>query len=152
MGRLSLTESDLWRAIKGPGLTRVETGGTATGVSDVEYTGRRTAGWIELKVAKAPRGDHPYRFGTAFTSQQATWLLTHDRPHLHQRSFLLVGAYDRGRFNHFLLIRAAPAAALLMQGRPRVAGRVVREWDGVAVYTAAQTVYDRIVGGGVGLR
>jgi hypothetical protein len=118
------------------------------GVADIEYASTRAHGWVESKTCRTPRNNGPYVLGTVFTPQQASWLLKHDRPSIHLRSYLLIGAYQRGRFDHFLIITPRPAAALFVEGRERIAGHIVRTREGVTVLRSAELVSRFIMQGG----
>jgi hypothetical protein len=118
------TEAALWGVLQGTAAqyldtcyTRVETGLTHGGVSDVEYVHRPWHGWIELKVARWPRPGHAFRLQHPFSMAQLTWLSTHHRPATYLRSWLLVGFAGTRRWTAFLLLPPVAAACLVDGGK-----------------------------------
>lgn len=118
------TEKALWRALSnasGPRdlLTRVETGMTAGGVSDIEYVFRTTGhhGWLELKTFATDRDDRPISLHTPFTFAQASWLMAHHMPELKMYSWLLLGRLGPRTWKELILVPPDIAAVKLMMGR-----------------------------------
>lgn len=128
------TERGMWQvlddAAEGLGilhrkLTRVETGLTALGVSDVEYVMGVAPtvvwhGWVELKVCTTQRDKSRLAFGHEFTLQQALWLGSHHTPVCYLRSWLLVGFPGPVHWREFLLF-TAPSALRVVSFSSRAA-------------------------------
>lgn len=96
---------------------------TLLGVSDLEYVGLYTHGWIEGKVARIRHQIDPIKLQHPLTAQQATWLLDHHRPSIKLRSWLLIGQISparQGTFARFYLAPPMAAAQFLMNEPPTV--------------------------------
>ena len=118
------TEAALWRALRGARtrrdlLTRVETGETASGVSDVEYVLRSSGhhGWIELKTFSTDNETRALRLHSPFTFAQASWLLSHHIPERKLVSWLLLGRLGPRTWRELILVPPDIAATHLMSGR-----------------------------------
>ena len=118
------TETALWRALRGARerrdlFTRVETGETASGVSDVEYVLRASGhhGWIELKTFSTERDDRTIRLHSPFTFPQASWLLSHHMPERKLISWLLLGRLGPRTWRELILVPPDIAVTHLMSGR-----------------------------------
>ncbi len=120
------TERALWRTLSAASdprdqLTRIETGVTMTGVSDVEYVFRTTGhhGWVELKTFAIERDDRPFTLHSPFTFAQASWLLLHHMPEHKLVSWLLLGRLGPRTWKEFILVPPDIAVTRLMEGRRR---------------------------------
>lgn len=143
------TETKLWKAIRCEGMTRIESGGTHEGIADVEYVLPPWHGWLELKITYWPRKPRdPFYLQSPYTLMQAIWLLKHQRPTEHLRSWLLLGVGDTtgSRWSAFILI--PPKVALrLMEGRKPPGHMVLLKLPGVRLDTR-QSLIDYLKGKG----
>ena len=112
------TEQRLWRIMKTETdltphkFTRIETS-TVEGVADVEYVAHPWQGWIELKTANLPRIGRAFFLHSPFTLAQCSWLLAHDAPKYHMRSWLLLGLIGSRTWKGFVLFPATMTTHLL---------------------------------------
>lgn len=118
------TEKALWRALSNASqprdlFTRIETGATAPGVSDVEYVLRDTGqhGWVELKTFATDRDDKSISLHAPFTFAQASWLLSHHMPEHRMYSWLLLGRLGPRTWKELILVPPDIAVTKLMMGR-----------------------------------
>jgi len=118
------TEKALWRSLSKASeprdlLTRIETGETASGVSDIEYVFRHTGrhGWVELKTFSTDRNDKPITLHTPFTFGQASWLLAHNIPEQKLFSYLLLGRLGPRTWREMFLVPADIAVTKMMMKR-----------------------------------
>lgn len=119
------TESKLWQLTKSTierqglkdtyRLTRVESGATKAGISDVEYVVPRWHGWVEYKVSSS-RASGKVILHHAFSLSQWEWLLHHHEPAMRMRSWVLIGFTGVRSWREFMLV-PAPAAGLLLHVR-----------------------------------
>lgn len=118
------TETALWRALSKAQqprdlFTRIETGGTVGGVSDVEYVLRASGhhGWIELKTFSTDDDTRAIRLHSPFTFPQASWLLAHHMPERKLISWLLLGRLGPRTWRELILVPPDIAVTHLMSGR-----------------------------------
>lgn len=138
---MSFTESDLWSSVKTEGLTRIESGGTQTGISDIEYVLAPWHGWIEMKVAYVPaRKNKPLRFRHPLQYDQLGWLIKHHKPGNYLRSWVLVGlaSLRAVEWRGFLLV-APPQAVHILEGREKPYEDLI-ESGAVKLFVTAESV------------
>lgn len=122
------TEKRLWATLKATNeksedarmkMTRIETS-TVTGVSDIEYVSPKTGwhGWIELKTSSTKKLDAAIRLHHPLSLQQLAWLVSHNAPQYHLRSWLLVGFLGARTWREFALL-APPVAGYLSEFSPQ---------------------------------
>lgn len=139
------TESKLWKRMTMadlvaplPSLRRIESAITP-GASDVVYTGRVNAGWIELKTSAWPRARRPFTLHSPFTIEQSRWLLSHDNPTHHLRSWILLGVIGPRTWQRFILFNPQDSIALL-QGRKGVAHEILLRRHAVREFFSMEEV------------
>lgn len=135
-----MRENQLWAALRAVRtmpethqplkLTRIETGTTALGVSDVEYVSDDWNGWVELKTSASWRLDATLRLRHPFDMQQLAWLASHHDVRRGLRSWLLIGVEKGKRWEKFLLLPPA-AAVKVVAGRAPITLRAVCLTKGV---------------------
>lgn len=113
---MSLTEAKLWQKLAAQVtlpdmLTRIETGETVVGVSDVEYVAGKWHGWIELKVAHGLRETSLLDLQHPFSLGQYAWLAHHHRPAYFLFSWLVIGRIAKKE----ILMIPAPLSIHLVQ-------------------------------------
>lgn len=149
------TEQGMWKALRDTAankagglvkLTRIETGDTALGVSDVEYINQTYCGWIENKVLVTSRSTSTFMFNSPFTLQQFQWLVEHHRPKRNILSWLLVGKpkASQGWESWFML--PAPCTHRLLKTLRPTTGEVLH-WPEVVVVTTPSEVLQRLAQG-----
>ncbi len=133
------TEATMWRALAkhvvAPDLfTRIEVT-TGLGISDVEYVAGKWHGWAEFKADSSVRETSKMQFGSPFTAQQYSWLLSHHNPAWFLRSWVVIGR----RLGKEWLMVPAPATGRLLVKDCTVAE--TKALKGARVYETAKEVY-----------
>lgn len=147
---MGATEGAMWKVLAAaaksiPGrYTRIETGDTALGVSDIEYVTPNFHGWVESKVLMTSRDTSTFMFGTPYSSTQLLWLLEHHNPKRCLCSWLLVGKPKRLAlgWDKWFLIPAPITSRLLSTHRPTI-GEVV-QWPEISVLSSPEEVIYRL--------
>lgn len=132
------TESKLWKLLRQTvkaacpehKYTRIETGGTVEGVSDIEYAAFPWRGWIELKTAIWPRPGRPFRLQSAYTLAQCSWQVSHHDLASNLRSWVLIGIVGIRTWRSFILI-PAPLTTHLIQGRKNLPHERLLSFPGI---------------------
>lgn len=157
------TESDLWDGLdemlfalqgtlpKRSVFTRIESGATSLGISDIEYVLPPWHGWIELKVCALPFPGRPYSPRSVFTMQQAAWLLAHHQPENCLRSWLLLGVVKDNRWNHFVLFPPPQALRLRDNAKSPLAYEMIGGLGGVIRVETLKDVVGQLQSQGEGV-
>lgn len=127
--------------------TRIETGDTTIGVSDIEYVTPNFHGWLESKVLATSRETSTFMFKTPFKLEQFKWLVEHHNPKNYLCSGLLVGqpkSLAPGWLRWFLL--PAPCTSRLLKVLRPTIGDVL-QWPEVVVYATPLEVIRRLESG-----
>jgi hypothetical protein len=138
---MNATEGKLWDDLQtlakdaGILMTRMEVT-TAVGVGDVEYVADRCHGWIELKIAGRV---HEAKTQSEYTLAQAQWLLSHHKPRVFLRSWLLCAHPGPNAWWYFTLLEPQASLALLNHREPKT-WKKLHALPGVQVLTTLEDV------------